>query len=217
MQLVILLPPSQAKTSGGEHPPIQPIPQTKDLLADIQQADSNKLYSGRAQEAVLLNQQALQAPTREAIKRYSGVLYKALNYPTLTNKQYIKEHVRIASALFGVIPATKHIPNYKFRITKLQAYKRLKNHNQQQLTNCYVVDLLAVAQRKSVEYAQGVRIEFTKEKNGRVIKAGHEAKRVKGLYVRWLAQNNIKNPQDIYGFSQEGYAWSGKTFHKKEN
>ena len=215
MQLCILLPPSQAKTTGGEHPPLtHPHEITKELLKEIHQANPDKLYSGRKQEAHQLNNNALHAPTRQAIKRYNGVLYKALNYHELTNKHYIQEHVRIVSALFGLIKATKHIPNYKLRITKLRAYKRWHTHNTQQLTSYYVLDLLAQAQRKAVDYPQGTQIEFTKEKNGQTIKAGHAGKHIKGRYVRWLAENNITNPQDIYAFNEDGYSWNGKTFHK---
>ena len=217
MQLAILIPPSQAKTTGGDNPPIQPHPITKDLLKEIQQANPDKLYSGRAQEAQELNSNIQQAPTKPAITRYNGVVYKAIDYPTLPNQAYINNHVHISSALFGLIPATKNIPNYKLRITKLRAYKRWHQTNAQQLKNRFCIDLLPQAHKKAVHYEQGIEIEFTREKNGKTIKAGHAGKHIKGRFVRWLAQNNITDPQDIYAFSEDGYAWNGKTFHQTSN
>lgn len=216
MNFVILLPPSQRKTSGGDGKPIQANTITKDLLKEILVYDPHELYSSRHEEADELNKNVLQAPTKPAIKRYDGVVYQALEYKTLTNQSYVDEHVKIISPLFGLLDATSQIPNYKFDITKLQAYKKWKQYNTKRVEDCFVVDLLPQSYKKSIDYEHGVAIEFTREKNGKIRKAGHAGKTIKGRYVRWLAENNITQEKDLYTFSEDGYAWSGKTFHQSE-
>ena len=216
MKLAILLPPSQRKTSGGKGKPIQANPITKELLKEILTYNPHELYSSRHEEAEELNREALKAPTKKAIERYDGVVYKAIAYNTLTNQEYIDKHVKIISPLFGVLDATDAIPNYKFDITKLQAYKKWKEYNTNKIRGYFVIDLLPQSYKKSIEYEQGVAIEFTREKNGKIRKAGHAGKTIKGTYVRWLAENNITREEDLYAFNEDGYAWSGKTFHQNK-
>ncbi|MFT4249750.1 MAG: peroxide stress protein YaaA [Candidatus Woesearchaeota archaeon] len=215
MNWIVLIPPSEGKQEGGSNAAIQAHTITQQLLKEIHQQNPKKLYSSRVEEAEELNKQVLTAKTLPAIQRYTGVLYKALDYSTLNNKEYFNKYVRIPSALFGLIQANKNIPNYKLPITKLQAAKKWKEENSKQLTEAFVIDLLPQAHKKSVSYKSGVEIEFTQEKNGKTVRAGHEGKRIKGLFIRWLAENNIKKEQDIYAFSEEGYSWNGKSFHKQ--
>ncbi len=74
---------------------------------------------------LLVDQGALDAPTMLAIDRYTGTLYGAIHGRGLkgsatefahlsdTAMQRAKNSVLIQSALFGLIPATGLIPNYK--------------------------------------------------------------------------------------------------------
>ena len=215
MTLKILLPPSQSKADGGDGQPLTDVhPVTRELLHELMDADPQDVYTSRHEEAQLLNRNALSAPTMPAIKRYTGTVYKALDYESLDNKDWVHEHVHIISPLFGLLHPLDEIPNYKFTIRKLQAYKRWKEHNTKHLQDHYVIDLLSTSYQKSVEYEDGEAIEFTKVRDGKIVKAGHAGKTIKGKYVRWLAENQITDPQDLYGFQEDGYAWNGEAFHK---
>lgn len=216
MKLVVLLPPSQTKADDGTGEALADIhPVTRELLHELVDADPNDVYTARHEEAALLNKNALSAPTMPAIERYTGTVYKALDYDSLENKRWVDEHVRIISPLFGLLEARDEIPNYKFTIRKLQAYKRWKPHNTKELRDCYVVDLLSRSYQKSVEYAHGEEITFTRTKNGKTVKAGHAGKTIKGKYVRWLAHNDITDPKDLHEFSADGYRWNGESFHQE--
>jgi cytoplasmic iron level regulating protein YaaA (DUF328/UPF0246 family) len=51
-----------------------------------------------------------------AVLRYNGVLFDALDYPSLSEaaKQRVTERLFIQSSLFGLLPATEQIPYYRF-------------------------------------------------------------------------------------------------------
>ena len=58
------------------------------------------------------------APTRPAIERYTGVLYDALDYPSLpaAHKQRVDRQVRIFSGLWGVVAPSDPMPDYKLKM-----------------------------------------------------------------------------------------------------
>lgn len=215
-KLVILIPPSEGKQSGGKGKPLGKIHAvTRELLYLIEKSNPDKLYSGRKEEAIEMNAKAESSPTMKAIERYTGVVYDALDYASLDNQKYIDEHVLIVSALFGLVKPTDMIPDYKLSINKLRAWKLWKPANARKLQGCFAIDLLPQAHKRAVEYKDGVEIEFTRMRRGKVVKSGHEGKHIKGRYIRWLAEQNITNPEDIYSFSEDGYKWNGKAFHKE--
>ena len=213
MKLVVLLPPSEGKASGGSENPLSELhPVTQELLGRLIGQDPQKIYSSRHNEAAQLNAQVRTAPTMPAIKRYTGVVYDALDYDTLEHKEWIDEHVLIVSGLFGLLTPQQRIPNYKFPITLLSAAKLWKPH--QHLTECFVVDLLPKTHKKAVTYDSGVEIDFTRTKNGKIVSAGHHGKHIKGRFVRWLAEHNVTTQEEIYQFTEDGYRWTGASFHK---
>ena len=120
--MLIVLPPSETKSFGGDHPPLDwdslSFPELnsvrKQIAADLVALDdpftvlgiSNKLAA-----EVEANQQLLTSPTTPAILRYTGVLYDALSAGTLPNEAL--QRLAIGSALFGVVRAGDLIPHYR--------------------------------------------------------------------------------------------------------
>ena len=124
------LPPSETKAKG----PYQGARESS-LSAKQVSLAFGSLEPARAQAAELLeDQRVLDAPTMAAIDRYTGTLYGAIHGRGLKGTptefahlsddamKRAKEVVLIQSALFGLIPATGLIPNYK-----LSASPKLKN------------------------------------------------------------------------------------------
>lgn len=113
--MLFLLPPSETKRSGGGSLSIDQVALTFGGLNKAREA---------ALEA-LGERQLLVAPTMKAIDRYTGTLYSAIhgrglkgtptehNSLTASEIARAKSTVLIQSALFGLIPATDLIPEYK--------------------------------------------------------------------------------------------------------
>ena len=120
--MLIVLPPSETKSFGGDHPPLDwdslSFPELnsvrKQIAADLVALDDPFTVLGISDKLaaeVEANQQLLTSPTTPAILRYTGVLYDALSADTLPNEAL--QRLAIGSALFGVVRAGDLIPHYR--------------------------------------------------------------------------------------------------------
>ena len=210
--MIILIPPSEGKVSGGNLPPIKLTPTQQVMYDTLREFDGNmsKLLGvqGKALEhAKLVNAHILTAKTLPAILRYSGVVYEAISYATLSPQaqSYANEHIRIVSGLFGLITPTTTIPEYKLKIEKLGADRYYKPLIGKAIGDEFVIDLLAQAQRKAVYYKKGVRVEFIIRKNGEKKPAGHAGKTIKGKFIRWLCENQVTDIDRLIEFREDGF------------
>ncbi len=128
--MIVLLPPSETKRSGGDGPPLRldelgsPAlrPLRAELVAELvalagdPEASRRALGISAAQDAEIeRNAALLSAPTLPAIYRYTGVLYDALDVSSLRGAAAARAHARLAvgSALFGLLRADEHVPAYR--------------------------------------------------------------------------------------------------------
>lgn len=216
--MIILIPPSEGKSSGGDCKPLRKLsgPSVK-IYDKLCKEQNEKLLGVKGkvlEQALQDNKTILTQKTMPAIKRYTGVVYDGLDYESLNSKEkkYVDSNVKIVSALFGLVSPKDYIPNYKLKIDKLGVAKLWKGEN---VINEFVIDLLPQAHKKAVTYENGVEVEFVIEKNGKKIAAGHNGKLVKGKFIRWLAQNNISKVEDFKKFKEDGFVWTNNVFFKK--
>ena len=128
--MLILLPPSETKRSGGEGAPwdssrlelaeLTPIRESViDALvrvSDDPDAAAAVLKLGPKQRGEIEVNRALRmSSTMPAIDRYTGVLFDALDASSLglSARQWLGEHVLIHSAPFGPVGALDPIPSYR--------------------------------------------------------------------------------------------------------
>lgn len=128
--MIVLLPPSETKRSGGDGPPLRLTklstprlnPLRKELIADLVDlaADPKQcraaLGISASQDSEIARNAALRtSPTMPAIHRYTGVLYDALDVDSLTGASVQRARARLAvgSALFGLLRADDLIPAYR--------------------------------------------------------------------------------------------------------
>ncbi len=132
--MIVLLPPSETKHAGGNGPPLN--------LAALSYADLTQLRAALVDELVALaadpaaSRRALGlsakqdaeierngalrvASTMPAIHRYTGVLYDALDFASLSGAAATRAKARlvIGSALFGLLRADDPIPAYRLSAT----------------------------------------------------------------------------------------------------
>lgn len=129
--MLVLLPPSETKRDGGSGGPVRVAAfaypaltahreTLVGALVDLSQdtdAAVTALKLGRTQLAEIdRNRELAISPTMAAIDRYTGVLYDALDAPTLDEaaRQFAGRHVVIHSALFGPLGALDEVPAYRF-------------------------------------------------------------------------------------------------------
>ncbi|MGW5748875.1 peroxide stress protein YaaA [Amycolatopsis sp. NPDC003861] len=128
--MLVLLPPSETKADGGRGGPLHldglSFPElnptrTKladalvELAADVPASIAALSLTERQAGEVARNAQLWTSPTMPALRRYTGVLYDALDVKSFTRAGLEKAHRRLAvtSSLFGVVSATDPIPAYR--------------------------------------------------------------------------------------------------------
>ena len=132
--MIVLLPPSETKRSGGDGPPLrlddlgtpELTPLRTELVADLvglaedPDACRRALSISGGQDAEIARNAALRtSPTMPALHRYTGVLYDALDIDSLHGAAAARARARLAvgSALFGLLRADDRIPAYRLSAT----------------------------------------------------------------------------------------------------
>jgi len=202
--LIILIPPSEAKCIGGNLKPLETLSGSLKHVLELYggyNGDLTKLYGLKEKalrSALNVNREILNSPTMPVINRYTGVVYKGIDYDSLEDdsKKYFDQHIRIVSAAFGLIDPKANIPNYKIKIDKCGLDKYWRPINEKVLRDKFCVDLLPQPQKKAVTISRGIRIEFLFKRNGKYISAGHQGKFIKGQFIRWAATEQL--PMDEF-------------------
>jgi cytoplasmic iron level regulating protein YaaA (DUF328/UPF0246 family) len=128
--VLVLLPPSETKAEGGSGPSLDQItlsfPELDpvreklcsalvDLAGDVPASLTALGISERQSDEVARNAALRSSPTMPALSRYTGVLYDALDVSGMTKAELGRATGRlaVASALFGLVRATDHVPAYR--------------------------------------------------------------------------------------------------------
>ncbi|NQW16699.1 MAG: peroxide stress protein YaaA [Chloroflexi bacterium] len=131
---LILLPPSEGKASGGDGAALElgslsfgALNPTRTRMAKALVELSGRPRVARKilgvkdaalEQAKAENASLETAPTMRAIDRYTGVMYGAIDYPSLDDiaRESFSQNVIIMSGLFGVVRPFDMIPAYKLKM-----------------------------------------------------------------------------------------------------
>ncbi len=128
--MLVLLPPSETKHPGGDGAPLdltalsapeltpvrtELIENLVKLADDVPAARTALGLSPKQDDEIVRNAALWTSPTLPALLRYTGVLYDALDVPSMTRAQRSRAGRRLAigSALFGLLAAEDRIPAYR--------------------------------------------------------------------------------------------------------
>ncbi len=215
--MFVLLPPSETKAIGGIGAPLDlhrlrfPALEAQrtmlidaliGLCADIPTA-RRALAVGAGKDAELAaTARLLHAPTLPALRRYTGVLYEALDAATLSRAAVARaaDRLLITSALFGIVAGVDAVPAYRFSAgSALPGLPRPAAFWRPHLTGLLagldepVVDLRssAYAGFAPVPGAITVRV-LTEDAAGRLTVVSHTNKAIKGRLARALVTSRAE-------------------------
>jgi len=219
--LLILLPPSETKRPGGVGISIDRAaiiwaaldPAREQVIAALQEVSKNPETAAKAlklgKKSVVeatKNLSLWTSPTMPALERYTGVLYDALDYPTLPESaiQRAGEQLFIQSALFGLVPALEQIPDYRLSAESKLPGVNLKTLWQEAHTAVWprlqgpVLDMRSesyVALNPIPDSIESYFVEVVDADSGRAM--NHFNKKAKGAFVRSALMHGLYKTSDI--------------------
>jgi cytoplasmic iron level regulating protein YaaA (DUF328/UPF0246 family) len=234
---LILLPPSEGKTAGGRGAPWAPGRMRYSSLDDDRLAVIEALraalvggtidpeaFFGVTGEtlprAVAAGTSILTAPTTSAFRRYSGVLYDALDPTSLdgTSKRRAGRQIVIVSGLFGLVAPGDPLPDYKLKMgASLPGLGVLSTWWKPRLTDALapdiakrvVWDLLPGEHRAAwspdaTAMTARIRVRFLDNqgtaRSPRYVTVSHWNKLLKGALVRHILATQLADPDGLADF-----------------
>ncbi len=165
---------------------------------------------------------------KQAVFGFKGDVYQGLDAESLGKAKinYLQKHLRILSGLYGMLRPLDLIQPYRLEMgTRLKnpVGKDLYSFWKAELTEAvnnlletskkpYLINLASneyfkALDKKSIN-GSIITPAFKDWKNGQYKMISFYAKKARGLMVRYAAENNIKNPQDLKDFDLDGYRFA---------
>ena len=214
--MLVLLPPSEGKSPGGDGPPLDLDALSRPALGAVRARLVSALVSAdRSALARILRcsvEQAaadaalLTSPTMPALARYTGVVYDALDHATLRGaaRRRADASLVVASALFGLLSPADPVPAYRLSgttrlpgIGALAALWRPVLEPELAGARGLVVDLRSGAYAALARVPAAVTVRVLREQDGRRTTVSHDNKWTKGRLARLLCEHGARSAQDV--------------------
>ena len=228
----IIISPAKKMRLDTDSLPIQGLPaflpRTEELcriLQSMSDAALKKLWKCNDQIAALniqrLRDMDLHNHLTPAVLAYEGIQYQYMSPGVFTEQafDYVQEHLRILSGFYGILKPFDGVTPYRLEMqAKLRVgeAKDLYAYWGASLANALLAETDCIVNLASKEYSvciskylpENVRFitcVFGEEKNGKVIEKGTMCKMARGEMVRYMAENQIENPEQIKSFDRLNY------------
>jgi len=204
------------------------LPRTEQLckiLQSMSDSELKKLWKCNEQIAQLniqrLQNMDLHNRLTPALLAYEGIQYQYMAPGVFTEQAlyYVQEHLRILSGFYGILKPFDGVTPYRLEMqAKLRAgkCKDLYAYWGDSLGRVLFAETDCIVNLASKEYSicvtnylpKNVRLitcVFGEEKDGKVIEKGTMCKMARGEMVRYMAENQIEDPEQIKAFDRLNY------------
>ena len=195
------------------------------VLQSMSDAELKKLWKCNDQIAALnihrLQNMDLHNCLTPAVLAYEGIQYQYMAPGVFTEQafRYVQEHLRILSGFYGILKPFDGVTPYRLEMqAKLRAgeSKDLYAYWGDSLAKTLFAETDCIINLASKEYSvcvskylpENVRFitcVFGEEKDSKVIEKGTMCKMARGEMVRFMAENQIADPEQIKSFDRLGY------------
>lgn len=159
----------------------------------------------------------------QAIGVFAGDVYQGLDVLSWTEEDllYSQERVRILSGLYGILRPLDLMQAYRLEMGTALSYRKSKNLyqywgskltenlNQEMTDNDFLVNLASNEYAKSIQFKDITvpvyTVNFKEYKDTKLSFVSFNAKRARGLMTKWLIQNRVQDPKQLYDFNLDRY------------
>lgn len=213
-KVIFLLPPSEGKNNDSpfEREELSfDFGKPLEIITNATEKDL-KCKGTRFAQAQKLNSSLQSQNTQEAIKRYSWVMYNAIDFQTMASqwKNFFEKHFLILSWYYWIVKPKDKIANYKLPIeskwlydfwgTKILSCLKKQNFD-------YIVNLLPISYAKLIwigtkkiskeilENTKIININFLKVDGTKV---AHWVKKIKWEWIKKICEKKIVDYRDFW-------------------
>jgi cytoplasmic iron level regulating protein YaaA (DUF328/UPF0246 family) len=220
--VLLLLPPSESKISGGDGPPLDldglsfpALTATRRRLVTTLQRLARRQpgrlraaldLSPRQRDEIRRNASLSTAGTLPALDLYTGVLYEALGYASLRGaaRRRANDSVVVASALFGLVRPADRLPSYRLSgstvlpgLGGLAPVWRPLLEPVLATRDDLVVDLRSGSYAALARAPEAVVVRVLREQGGRRSVVSHDNKYTKGRLARVLCETGATSADEV--------------------
>ena len=201
---------------------------TEEICGELQSMsyeELKKLWKCNDQIAQLnvrrLREMDLLGRLTPAVLAYEGIQYQYMAPGVFTDQEfgYVQEHLRILSGFYGILRPFDGVTPYRLEMQaklKIGACKDLYAYWGDRLAQTLCAESNCILNLASREYsicvskylpdtARFITCVFGEENDGKVIEKGTMCKMARGEMVRFMAQYQIENPDQIKSFDRLNY------------
>ncbi len=231
---VIISPAKKMKTDTDSFPcrdlPVL-LPGTEQILSRLRgmSPDELKALWKCNDQIAALNVQRLQdmdlrSNLTPAIIAYEGIQYRYMAPGVFTDRElsYVQEHLRILSGFYGILRPFDGVTPYRLEMQAklpLGEAKDLYGFWGDSLARQLFGETNCIINLASREYSRCVTDHLTRDvvfitcafcerKDGKLVEKGTLCKMARGEMVRYMAQNQITQPEGLKAFDRLGYRFS---------
>ena len=156
-----------------------------------------------------------------AVLAYEGIQFQYMAPGVFTEAEfdYIQEHLRILSGFYGVLRPFDGVTPYRLEMqakVEIGDAKNLYEYWNDMLYRSVIDESRIIINLASKEYSKCIEkyltpkdkyitISFCEQAGNKLVTKGTYAKMARGEMVRFMAENDIENPDDIKKFDRLGY------------
>ena len=183
-----------------------------------------KLKKDKAEKLLEFYQNYENEKSGNALASYTGVVYKSIGIDTfdIEDFEYLKSHLVILSALYGILTPYTNIKKYRLDMTNSifenkSLYEVWKNSvNEYFEKEDIILNLASKEYSKLIKSDNLIDFEFWNDTNGKLKQISTNSKKMRGFTLNYIVKNRITNINNLKDIALNEYVFNKDMSSKKK-
>ena len=175
-----------------------------------------KLKKDKAEKLLEFYQNYENEKSGNALASYTGVAYKSIGIDTfdIEDFEYLKSHLVILSALYGILTPYTNIKEYRLDMTNSifenkSLYEVWKNSvNEYFEKEDIILNLASKEYSKLIKSDNLIDFEFWNDTNGKLKQISTNSKKMRGFTLNYIVKNRITNINNLKDITLNEYVFN---------